>query len=213
MIKKFVISPLLLALVVACSHEPVQGPFLTESKSTDAWEYPAVLKEAIVPLRSHYPALRKVSIKFAFSRAFSGAVMQAQPQWPGMLRPGQARRYQIEMKPYLLLRDEQDTLALHRIPQKVLIGWLGHELGHIADYENKGFWEMIDLGLGYLTSAVSQRATEQRADSIATRHGLGPEIIAVKHFILTEKAFPVSYRDKIRNLYPSTDHIEALLAE
>lgn len=213
MIKKIGILALIITLGAGCSSQPAHSPIPTESKSTGSWQYPWILEEAITQLRSHYPALREVSIEFAFGRDFSGAVMQAQPQWQSMLHPGQARRYQIKMKPYLLLRKEQDTLALHRIPPAVLVGWLGHELGHVADYESKGFWGMIGLGFGYLTSEDSQRATEQRADSIATRHGLGPEIIAVKHFILKEKAFPVSYRDKIRNLYPSTDHIEALLAE
>jgi len=213
MLKKFALFSLIMLLGAACNHQPTQGPVLDKTNSTGAWQYPAVLKEAIRPLHSRYPALQEVSIKFAFSQAFRGAVMQAQPQWPSMLHPGQDRRYQIEIRPYLLLREEQDTLALHRIPRNVLIGWLGHELGHISDYENKGFGEMIGLGLGYLTSEVSQKATERRADSIATMHGLGPEIIAVKQFILREKAFPLSYRDKIRRIYPSTDHIEALLAE
>lgn len=200
----------LLFLVSACSSSPKTQ---SAGRMAGAWHYPPILNEAIQKLRRHYPQLQEVPIHFQFDRDFSDAIMQAQPRFLSMLNPTARRRYQIEMQPYLLLREDQDTLPLPSIPDPVLLGWLGHELGHIADYENKGWGAMLGLGLGYLFSESSLRATEQRADSIATRHGLGPEIIAVKNFILKEKAFPEGYRQKIRDLYPTTSEIEALLPE
>lgn len=175
------------------------------------WSYPENLSGAVERVRTYYPELDDVKISFYMTTDFQGSIMQAQPVKKSLWRRASSREYQVEMQPEIKLED--DTVSITSIPEDIMVGWLGHELGHIVDYTRYSGLGLIGLGIGYSLSDRYLRKVEMRADSIATSHGLGPEIIAVKHFILEEMAFPEWYKDQIRDLYPSSRAIEVLLPE
>lgn len=58
--------------------------------------------------------------------------MLAQPIIPTLFRKKEEREYQIIMRKQFFLKNRQFSNG--RIPSVVMVGWLGHELGHILDY-------------------------------------------------------------------------------
>src|SRR5690625_4767656 len=88
-----------------------------------------------------------------------------------------------------------------------MIGWLGHELGHVMDYRSRSGFGMMIFGLRYLYSKNYLKEAERRADSFAIRHGMGNYIIATKNFILNHSDISEKYKDRIRRLYLSPEEI------
>ena len=88
-----------------------------------------------------------------------------------------------------------------------MIGWIGHELGHILDYEGKSNLEIMSFGYRYLFHPSFVKHAEMVADSFAVERGMGHFIVATKRFILDHAELPQSYKDKIRRLYLSPDVI------
>ena len=191
----------------SCSS-PVASEVLVEEGS---WSYPKELKVAVERVRTYYPELDTIKLSFYRTTDFQGSIMQAQPVKESLWRRAARREYKVEMQP--LIKLQNDTVPITSMPEDIMVGWLGHELGHIVDYTRYSSLGLIGLGIGYSLSDRYLMKVEMRADSIAAAHGLGPEIIAVKRFILEEKPFPEWYKDQIRDLYPSSRSIEVLLPE
>ncbi|MFW6224376.1 MAG: hypothetical protein ACOC4R_01820, partial [Bacteroidota bacterium] len=140
----------------------------------------------IVALRalSFYPELMDVKIEFKFKNNIRKSVMQAQPKFSTMLRSGRKRTYIVKISRWFSLVGKR--IYLHELPEKVLIGWLGHELGHVMDYLRKDAWSMTLFGIGYISSKNFIMSTERLADTYAVNHGLGDYILATKKFILNQ---------------------------
>jgi hypothetical protein len=129
--------------------------------------------------------------------------MQAQPVLRSFFTS--RRAYQINIS--ALFRLTHAAVPIHQLPPEILIGWIGHELGHIMDYESRSVWGMIRFGLGYLVSPKYVKRAERVADTYAVNHGLGSYIIATKHYILDHTSLPDKYKQKIARLYLSPDDI------
>ncbi len=178
-----------------------------------------MLREEILLSLSYYPELLDVCIKFVLiSPMIKKSVMQAQPEFRSYFTPGKKRHYVIRISRYF--KGGPDVLPIETLPRRVLIGWIGHELGHVMDYEERDFWQMARFGFGYLFSSKYLMRAERTADSFAISHGLGKKILATKNFILDHAHLPERYKKKIRRLYLSPEdavelieHYEARLAE
>lgn len=164
---------------------------------------PSVLSEEICMALSFYPELVHTPIRFQFRQRIKGSVMQAQPVIRSFFT--KQREYQINIS--ALFRLTHAAEPIHQLPSDVLIGWIGHELGHVMDYENRSVWGMIRFGLGYLLSPSYVKKAERTADTFAVNHGLGKYIIATKHYILDHTSLPDKYKRKIARLYLSPDDI------
>lgn len=98
-------------------------------------------------------------------------------------------------------------MPILQIPDTVMIGWIGHELGHILDYQGKTNLDLVSFGYRYLFHDDFVKEAERVADSLAVERGMGHYIIATKRFILDHADLPQSYKDKISRLYLSPDVI------
>lgn len=166
---------------------------------------PKVLEGEILKALSFYPSLIPVDIRFVFKQRIKGSVMQAQPRIGTLF--GATRCYQINIS--ALFRLTHAATPIHQMPSDILVGWIGHELGHIMDYEQRSLWGMVRFGAGYLLSETFVREAERVADTFAVNHGLGGYILQTKHFILDHAALPEKYKRKIARLYLSPDDIVA----
>ncbi len=164
---------------------------------------PKVIEAEILKALSFYPELRKTPIDFVFKQRIKGSVMQAQPDIRSIFSGKRAYRIHISA----LFRLTTTAIPIHHIPPQILIGWIGHELGHIMDYENRSIGGMVAFGLGYVFSRNYIRKAERVADTYAVGQGLGEYILATKHFILNHAELPQKYKDKIARLYLSPDDI------
>jgi len=173
-------------------------------------DIPDEIREVALLALSHYPELVDVEIDFQFQNKIRGSVMQAQPKVGSLLFDNKANRsYRIKISRYLELLDEM--IPIEELPHDVLLGWIGHELGHIKDYVDRSMANMMAFGLRYFLSNKFVTQAEISADSHSVSNGLGKAIIATKDFVLNHDRLPESYKNKIRELYMSPGEILSLV--
>lgn len=168
-------------------------------------QIPAVIENNVLKALSFYPELKNTTISFIFKTNIKTSVMQAQPVFTTLLRKRKNRRYRINISEHFKLINTQ--MPIQQIPDDVMIGWIGHELGHILDYEGRSNADMVSFGYRYYFSPTYVKHAEMVADSYAVERGMGNYIIATKRFILNHAELPQPYKDKIARLYLSPDVI------
>lgn len=171
--------------------------------------YPPELKEAVLESLSFYPELAEVEIHFVYASRIRKSVMLAQPKLDGLLKGRWRKAYIIRISKDFNIGGE--VFHIRNMPYKVLVGWLGHELGHIVDYLPRSLPSMAVFGLRYLFSERFLREAERTADTIAVQHGMGNHILAVKQYILEQAEFAEVYKERIRRLYLSPQDIKQLV--
>ncbi|UII26006.1 hypothetical protein LVD15_22300 [Fulvivirga maritima] len=168
-------------------------------------QIPEALSKEVLTALSYYPELKDTRIRFVFKDNIRKSFMQAQPLIKSMFSGLQNREYVIFMSRFFKIGKEK--IFIHTIPSEVIVGWVGHELGHVMDYKNRGFFSMIKFGIGYLISKAFIIGAERVADTYAIQHGLADKIIATKNFILNHSDLPEKYKDKIRKLYMPPEEV------
>jgi hypothetical protein len=171
---------------------------------------PAILDEANIAL-SYYPQLKDTPIEFKFKKKIKKSFMQAQPKLSSLFRNRKDRAYIIFISKGFNIEDE--LFDISEIPSDVLIGWLGHELGHVMDYRDRSSLNMLGFGLRYITSPGYIREAERAADTYAVRHGMREYILATKNFILSHANLSEAYKQRIMRLYLSPEEILDLIEE
>ncbi len=160
---------------------------------------------------SHYPELIDTPIEFKFKKKIQKSFMQAQPKFSGLLKKRKNRSYFIFISESFQIEDEE--FGVNEIPSDVLIGWIGHELGHIMDYSDRRGFNMVLFGMRYLLSSNYIREAERAADTYAVNRGMGEYILATKDFILSHANLSEVYKARIKRLYLSPEEILELVEE
>lgn len=169
-----------------------------------------IWRETYIAL-SHYPELKNTPIEFKFKKEIQKSFMQAQPKISGLLKNKKKRSYFVLISEQIEIEDV--VFDVKNVPSEVLIGWIGHELGHIMDYRDRSAINMLWFGIKYLTSKKYIQEAERAADTYAVNHGLGKYIIATKDFILNHTHLADTYKARIKRLYLSQEEIMALIDE
>ncbi|WP_308992353.1 hypothetical protein QLS71_000840 [Mariniflexile litorale] len=174
-------------------------------------KYPESIATEVKTALLHYPELAEVPIEFKFKKRIKKSTMQAQPEFRSIFCSKSKRKYKVLISENFKIADT--VYYTKNIPSKVLTGWLGHELGHIMDYQQRSGFNLIGFGLGYLFSEKSLKSAERRADTFAVLHGMESYILATKNFILNEAGFPEIYKNRIKRFYLSPEEIMILVEE
>jgi len=172
---------------------------------------PESIKDEVKIALSHYPELKDIPIEFRFKENIKKSFMQAQPKFSGIFKNKKKRSYFIMITENFHIENESFTIS--EVPSEVLIGWIGHELGHIMDYQERSGLNLIGFGISYLTSHKFIKVAERSADTFAVSHGMGDYILATKDFILNHAHLSKVYKDRIRRLYLSPEEILLLVEE
>ena len=172
---------------------------------------PESIAEEVKVALSHYPELKDTPIEFRFKEKIKKSFMQAQPKFSGIFRNKKNRSYFVMITEHFHI--ENESFSISEVPSDVLIGWIGHELGHIMDYQERSGFNLIQFGIGYLTSHKFIKVAERAADTFAVSHGMGDYILATKDFILNHAHLSTVYKDRIRKLYLSPEEILLLVDE
>lgn len=170
---------------------------------------PTELRNVILRALSFYPALKEVKVEFRFDEDIRKSVMQAQPRYTSMWRSRKKRSYLVKISRFFCLKG--NNTPIHLLPEDVLIGWIGHELGHIMDYLRRSNWSLLLFGIGYYTSKSFIISAERVADTFAIDHGLGDYILATKDFILHQAGMSEKYIRRIRRLYLPPEEIMLMM--
>lgn len=167
---------------------------------------PEEIKKPVLEALSYFPELDDVDITFVFKDNIRGSVMQAQPKFFSLLVDAKEnRKYKINITRMLVFGDLKTPIE--EVPYDALVGWIGHELGHIMDYMDRSTTGMMRFGVKYMISDKKVIEAELTADGYAIGCGMGHHIMANKNYILNNENFEDAYKDKIRNLYMSPNQI------
>ncbi|MGJ8685694.1 MAG: hypothetical protein ACSHWW_13770 [Nonlabens sp.] len=168
----------------------------------------SIIKQAEKAM-SFYPALKDTEIIFKFNDMVRKNFMQAQPTWKSLFKSRNNRSYIILISKEFKV--ENEIFTIKEVPNDVLIGWLGHELGHVMDYRARSTVGMIFFGLKYLYSHSHIQEVERAADDYAVRHGMGEYILKTKEFILNHTSLSEKYKQHMRKFYLSPEEILELI--
>ncbi len=153
---------------------------------------------------NHYPALKQTRIVL-HQKKMPKTTMRAQPELFSLWQ--NTPTYKVELSNNT---DLADMVRISEVPDDVLYGWFAHEIGHVMDYLERGFFGMIWFGLRYYFSVRFRIRTEHKADKIAIRHGLAESILITKRHILEHCDLPEKYKKRIRKYYMSADNVMQL---
>lgn len=173
-------------------------------------EIPDEIRSVTLEALSYFPELLDTYIDFEFKKNISGSVMQAQPRVRSLIvNNKENRRYKIKISRFLELEDEM--VPMEDLPRDVLLGWIGHELGHIKDYVGRSSINLMGFGAKYYCSSRFVTKAEIAADTYAVSCGMGDKIVATKNFVLNHDRLPEAYKNKIRSLYMSPGEIMSMV--
>ena len=170
---------------------------------------PAQIEKEAKKALSYYPELKDIEIEFRYKDEIKKSFMQAQPKFSNLFKGKNSRSYYVFMSRKLSL--EGDEFSMDEVPPDVIIGWLGHELGHIMDYREKSAVGLMIFGMRYVTSSRYIKEAERAADTYAVNHGMGEYILKTKNFILNNSDLSEAYKKRIARLYLSPEEIVVLV--
>lgn len=157
----------------------------------------------------YYPELEETPIEFRFKKNIKKSTMQARPTFGSFFRTRKNRRYVILISETFKISDKK--FLTRNIPSDILIGWIGHELGHVMDYSNRSKLNLIWFGIKYLLSDSHIVEAERAADTYAIRHNMEDYILKTKDFILNNADIQDAYKLRIKKYYLSPEEIMDLI--
>ena len=170
---------------------------------------PKIILPEVEKALSFYPELKDVPIEFKFKKSIKKSTMQAQPVFKSFFVSREHRAYIILISEKFHIEDEEYKIT--DMEEDVLIGWIGHELGHVIDYKDRSAFGMLIFGLKYLFSPMHIREVERAADTFAVQRGMHEYILATKDFILNNTQISPKYKERIKRLYMSPEEIMELV--
>lgn len=170
---------------------------------------PESIKNEIEIALAHYPELKDTPINFEFKKNIKKSTMQAQPSFGSFFRKRGKRAYNIYISETVNISGE--VLFTKNMPSDVLIGWIGHELGHVMDYRNRSNLNLIWFGIKYLFSEKHIVEAERSADTFAVQFGMEQYILKTKDFILNQANIDEKYIARIKKYYLSPEEIMEII--
>lgn len=166
---------------------------------------PDSISKEIHTALEYYPELKETPIKFKFKKNIKKSTMQAQPTIGSFFRSRKNRKYVVLISETFKISDK--TFLTKHIPSDILIGWIGHELGHIMDYRDRSKLNLMWFGLKYLFSSNHIVEAERAADTYAVEHNMEAYILKTKDFILNNADVHEAYKLRIKKFYLSPEEI------
>lgn len=170
---------------------------------------PDQIKEEAEMALSYFPELKEIAIEFRFKRNIKKSTMLAQPAIRTIFKDKTKRAYIIFISETFKISNKR-FLTKH-IPSDIMIGWLGHELGHVMDYQKRSWFNLIIFGIKYLFVEKHIVEAERAADTFAVQHGMYDYILKTKNFILNHANITERYKNRIKKYYLSPEEIMELV--
>ncbi len=148
---------------------------------------------------SYYPELKSTKIEFKYSK--EATTMAARPKPSSMFW---RRNYLVVINN----REEFEGIHLEDVPFNAQIGIIGHELAHIADYQNHNFIGVMGILFRY-SSKKRKPLFEKEIDRSTIDRGLGWQLYDwAQYSFSTQNGATDEYREFKRKHYLSAEQIE-----
>src|SRR5690606_31712462 len=128
------------------------------------------LENEIIKALSFYPELKNYGIHFRFRIIERKSFMLAQPRLRTMILPRQWRQFEVIISKTYFTKNPHFEDG--RVPSDIVVGWIGHELGHISDYLDRSSVNLALFGFKYYYYNSFIKKAEIAADSFAVYAGL-----------------------------------------
>lgn len=171
---------------------------------------PKSIKQEVDKALTYYSELQDSNLEFRFKKNIKKSTMQARPTIGSFFRKRTNRNYVILISETFKISDKH--FSTRDIPSDILTGWIGHELGHIMDYQNRSKLDLIWFGVKYIFSENHIVEAERAADSYAVKHGMAEYILKTKDFILNHADISEAYKNRIKRYYLSPEEIMELVS-
>ncbi len=168
-------------------------------------QFPNSIETEVKMAMDFYPNLLNVPIEVKFKKNIKKSTMQAQPRFSSFFKSKEHREYVILISEKFKISNKE--FFTKDIPSDILVGWIGHELGHIMDYQNRSNLNLIWFGLKYVFSENHIIEAERAADTFAVNQGMESYILKTKDFILNNAEITPSYKLRIVKYYLSPEEI------
>lgn len=156
---------------------------------------------------SKYPELATVSIRFKYRS--SKYTMQTLPHLSFLFKKRSKRKYTIIVNDNAKFYTGMDYKELSH---KAKIGWIGHELSHIVDFQERNIFQIIGVGIFYGKSKY-RRSLERKVDNTTIQHGLGEELFDGVDYMLNSSAANENYKKNFVKHYLSLKEIKIRIKE
>jgi len=184
--------------------------FIKSLPKSEKHSYPAIISKEVEKAFSYFPDLDDSVIEIKFKKDIKKSTMQAQPDFASFFRSRKNRKYHIFISENFKISGKNFKTV--NVPSDVLIGWIGHELGHVVDYQNRSKMNLVWFGIRYLLSKNHIVEAERSADTFAVERGMGDYILDTKNFILNHADIDESYKLRMRKYYLSPEEIMDIVA-
>jgi hypothetical protein len=151
--------------------------------------------------------LASVSINFKYRS--SKFTMQTLPKMSFLYRKRSKRQYTIIVNNNARFYTGMDY---NELTQKAKIGWIGHELSHIIDFQERNILGIIRVGIYYGKSKFRRRL-ERKVDVLTIEHGLGEELFDGVDYMLNSSAANENYKKNFIKHYLSLKEIRIRIKE
>ena len=172
---------------------------------------PTSIEKRVKTALSYYPQLDDINIEFKLKKNINKSTMQARPTFDSFFKSKKKRKFLILISEKFKISDKEFSTL--NIPDDIFIGWIGHELGHIMDYQNRTKLNLIWFGIKYLFSDNHIVEAERAADKFAVQHKMEDYILKTKNFILNHADITEKYKKRIKKYYLSPEEIMHLIDE
>lgn len=122
---------------------------------------------------SYFPELKDIKIEFRIKNRETP--LTTRPTFFSMFRSAKNRTYIITIS--RKSTNYLDAIVLENLNFNAQIGVLGHELCHVSEYINKGFWKMSNIAFIEIFSKKAVDTFEFNTDLNCINHGLGFQLL------------------------------------
>lgn len=161
---------------------------------------PKEFEKQILTALSYYPELKDLHIEFI--RSNIKTTMACRPTTASL-----TRRYNREYVITIDNDNEGQGITLDDVPYNAQIGVIGHELGHILDYENRSSTNIASLGIDYATGHYPSNF-EKGVDKLTIKRGLGWQLYDWSDFVLNKSKASKEYKEFKRRTYLTPEEIK-----
>jgi hypothetical protein len=163
---------------------------------------PEIELECLTAL-SFYPELKNTDIEFRFGNL--NFTMLSQPKFKSILYDRARRQYLITIQKQGLTKKSIDW---RQLSFNAMVGWIGHELGHVLHYSHKSSGGILFVGMKYGVPGY-RRKIERFTDQLAIQHHLGYALYEGVTYTLDSSHASEHYKQSQEKFYLNPDEIIA----
>jgi len=150
---------------------------------------------------SFYPELRNTDIEFRFGQL--NFTMISKPKPGTILKDRKQRQYVIIIqKPGL----SRNNIEWKELSFNAMVGWIGHELGHVLHYSHKSSGGILFTGIKYAVPGY-RRKMERFTDQLSIQHNLGYALYEGVDYTISSSHASEHYKNNQQKFYVHPEEI------